>query len=128
MYTQEVLAVVLQHLMDHPEPSTHVVHENSKHLTLCSLSTLLSLQVIQSIGVCPRLVNFVMTILTKLIYKQVMQLILILEEDACQYMCRASTCAVPVHVPCQYIQITTSHTMYNSGLGPSTLVLVLKDT
>lgn len=54
VYTQEVLAVVLQQLVDHTP-----------------IPMLLMRTVIQSLGVCPRLVNFVMTILTKLISKQI---------------------------------------------------------
>ncbi|CAB4003514.1 Symplekin [Paramuricea clavata] len=54
IYTQEVLAVVLQQLMDkNPLP------------------TLFMRTVIQSLSVCPRLVGFAMNILSKLISKQV---------------------------------------------------------
>lgn len=54
IYTQEVLAVVIQQLMD-----------------ISPLPTLFMRTVIQSLGMCPRLVGFVMNILSKLINKQV---------------------------------------------------------
>jgi len=54
IYTQEVLAVVVQHLME-----------------ISPLPTLFMRTVIQSLGMCPRLVGFVMNILSKLINKQV---------------------------------------------------------
>ena len=54
IYTQEVLAVVIQQLMD-----------------VSPLPTLFMRTVIQSLGMCPRLVGFVMNILSKLINKQV---------------------------------------------------------
>lgn len=54
IYTQEVLAVVIQQLMD-----------------VAPLPTLFMRTVIQSLGMCPRLVGFVMNILSKLINKQV---------------------------------------------------------
>lgn len=54
IYTQEVLAVVIQQLLD-----------------IAPLPTLFMRTVIQSLGMCPRLVGFVMNILTKLISKQV---------------------------------------------------------
>jgi len=54
IYTQEVLAVVIQQLMD-----------------VVPLPTLFMRTVIQSLGMCPRLVGFVMNILAKLIGKQV---------------------------------------------------------
>ena len=54
IYTQEVLAVVIQQLMD-----------------VVPLPTLFMRTVIQSLGMCPRLVGFVMNILNKLIVKQV---------------------------------------------------------
>jgi len=54
IYTQEVLAVVLQQLMDQSP-----------------LPTLFMRTVILSLGLCPRLVGFVMNILAKLINKQV---------------------------------------------------------
>eukprot|EP00794_Sanderia_malayensis_P020260 gene20260-22245_t len=54
IYTQEVLAVVLQQLMDQSP-----------------LPTLFMRTVILSLGICPRLVGFVMNILAKLINKQV---------------------------------------------------------
>ena len=78
MYTQEVLAVVLQQLLEQtPIPmlfmrtvSCRVSFLNSAHFKVCSVS-IVSFQVIQSLGVCSKLMNFVMTILTKLISKQV---------------------------------------------------------
>ncbi|CAH3190714.1 unnamed protein product [Porites lobata] len=54
IYTQEVLAVVLQQLME-----------------MNPLPTLFMRTVIQSLSICPRLVGFVMNILAKLITKQV---------------------------------------------------------
>jgi len=54
IYTQEVLAVVIQQLLD-----------------IVPLPTLFMRTVIQSLGMCPRLVGFVMNILSKLINKQV---------------------------------------------------------
>jgi len=54
LYTQEVLAVVIQQLID-----------------ITPLPTLFMRTVIQSLGMCPRLVGFVMNILSKLINKQV---------------------------------------------------------
>jgi len=54
IYTQEVLAVVIQQLME-----------------IVPLPTLFMRTVIQSLGMCPRLVGFVMNILSKLISKQV---------------------------------------------------------
>ena len=54
MYTQEVLAVVLQQLLEQTP-----------------IPMLFMRTVIQSLRVCPKLSNFVMTILTKLISKQV---------------------------------------------------------
>ena len=53
-YTQEVLAVVMQHLME-----------------LNPLPTLLMRTVIQSLSLYPRLIGFVMNILQRLIMKQV---------------------------------------------------------
>jgi len=53
-YTQEVLAVVMQHLME----------QNP-------LPTLLMRTVIQSLSLYPRLIGFVMNILQRLIMKQV---------------------------------------------------------
>lgn len=54
IFTQEVLAVVLQQLMDQP-----------------TLPTLLMRTVIQALGSYPRLSGFVMNILQRLILKQV---------------------------------------------------------
>ncbi|XP_065919796.1 symplekin-like isoform X2 [Dysidea avara] len=54
IYTQEVLAMVLQQLLEQTP-----------------IPTLFMRTVIQSLGICPRLLNFVMTILSKLIIKQV---------------------------------------------------------
>ncbi|XP_047132295.1 symplekin isoform X1 [Hydra vulgaris] len=54
IYTQEVLAVVIQQLME-----------------ISPIPTLFMRTVIQSFGMCPRLVGFVMNILSKLISKQV---------------------------------------------------------
>lgn len=54
VYTQEVLAVVLQQLLEQTP-----------------IPMLFMRTVLQSLGICPKLINFVMTILTKLISKQV---------------------------------------------------------
>ncbi|EDO46859.1 predicted protein, partial [Nematostella vectensis] len=54
IYTQEVLAIVLQQLME-----------------INPLPTLFMRTVIQSLSICPRLIGFVMSILAKLITKQV---------------------------------------------------------
>ena len=54
VYTQEVLAVVLQHLMD-----------------LQMLPTLLMRTVIQSLAMYPKLIGFIMNIMQRLIHKQV---------------------------------------------------------
>jgi symplekin len=53
-YTQEVLAVVMQHLME-----------------VTPLPTLLMRTVIQALSLYPRLIGFVMNILQRLILKQV---------------------------------------------------------
>ncbi|XP_064403581.1 symplekin-like isoform X2 [Halichondria panicea] len=54
VYTQEVLAVVLQQLLEQTP-----------------IPTLFMRTVLQSLGICPKLINFVITILAKLISKQV---------------------------------------------------------
>ncbi|KXJ19127.1 symplekin [Exaiptasia diaphana] len=54
IYTQEVLAIVLQQLME-----------------INPLPTLFMRTVIQSLSICPRLIGFVMSLLSKLITKQV---------------------------------------------------------
>ena len=54
VYTQEVLATVMQHLMELP-----------------TLPTLLMRTVIQSLAMYPKLIGFVMNIMQRLINKQV---------------------------------------------------------
>ena len=73
MFTQEVLAAVLQLLLEQdPIPVMFMRTVSSPASQKCNphLSPSLWKQVLQSLGLCPRLVSFVMTILMKLIGKQ----------------------------------------------------------
>jgi len=63
IYTQEVLAVVMQQLMD-----------------MSPLPTLLMRTVIQSLAMYPKLIGFVMNIMQRLIIKQVTLLFCVLSQ------------------------------------------------
>ena len=77
VYTQEVLAIVLQQLLEQtPLPVLFMRTVSVNHWWQnCAYSVrrrvFLYSKVLQSLGICPKLLSFVMTILVKLISKQV---------------------------------------------------------